>query len=99
MDCLVAATRFILFTLFGSTITVILLVTPCDFTEILQLPGATATIFPFDETFATDVFVDLYVNFVFLTPLSESLKMKSRDLLIHNNRLPAKRTFYYFTKR
>jgi hypothetical protein len=50
------------FTLFGSTITVILLVTPCDFTEILQLPGATATIFPFDETFATDVFVDLYVN-------------------------------------
>ena len=34
-----------------------------------------------------------------LTPLSESLKMKSRDLLIHNNRLPAKRTFYYFTKR
>ena len=88
------------FTLFGSTITVILLVTPCDFTEILQLPGATATIFPFDETFATDVFVDLYVNISqFDTPLSESLKMKSRDLLIHNNRLPAERTFYYFTKR
>jgi len=43
-------------------ISIILLVTPCDFTEILQLPGATATIFPFDETFATDVFVDLYVN-------------------------------------
>ena len=39
MDCLVAATRFILFTLFGSTITVILLVTPCDFTEIFSFPA------------------------------------------------------------
>lgn len=87
MDCLVAATRFILFTLFGSTITVILLVTPCDFTEILQLPGATATIFPFDETFATDVFVDLYVNFVFLTTLSDFFKTASIVVLSPGSRI------------
>lgn len=91
MDCLVAATRFILFTLFGSTITVILLVTPCDFTEILQLPGATATIFPFDETFATDVFVDLYVNFVFLTTLSDFFKTASIVVLSPGSRI----TFFF----
>lgn len=87
------------FTLFGSTITVILLVTPCDFTEILQLPAATATIFLLMKPLQPMFLLTYMSTFRNLTPLAESLKMKSRDLLIHNNRLPAKRTFYYFTKR
>ena len=88
------------FTLFGSTITVILLVTPCDLRKSYSFPALLQRFFLLMKPLQPMFLLTYMSTFRNLTPLSESLKMKSRDLLIHNNRLPAERYILFnFTKR